>query len=244
MLHAFSHNKSQAYHRYARRRDADEPRVCAEDEITSLIFGPLDLLCAADNWALWKTILEGHETTTVSGPLPESFFAASFVPVSCTMTFWCRRDGIEPDLLIDFADAEARQRSLLVELKWDSPLSGQTQLQRQWSEFQRGQHDVTLHLFLAKSLIELPDPALWLDTDALGVSRSRLRGLRWQEFQQQVANLTARSTTSLPLKKWGIQAVNFLSLSGMRPFVGFYASMHLARTLPQPSLNAARFWHP
>lgn len=58
MLHAFSHKKSRLYQRYLGHRDeTSERRVTEEDEITSLMMGPLAFLSPAAITAFWIAVV-------------------------------------------------------------------------------------------------------------------------------------------------------------------------------------------
>ncbi len=242
MLHAFAHHKSRAYTRYLRVREADEPRVSSEDEITSLIFGPLDFLSAADNWKLWKLVLQSHASEAMSGPLPSEYLAG-FSPSTCTQHFWPRRGGIEPDLVIEFADQAGATRSLVIELKWDAGVSGADQLEKQWRDLQGSKQTTSLHLFIAKSMGDLPtDMQPWSCTGSDGVVSSRLRALRWHVFKHEIVKLAALPDTSLPLKRWCALASGFLAQVNIRPFVGFHTPVRLARDLDTASTDDMTFW--
>lgn len=190
MLHAFARNKSRAYQRYLGIRDASEPRVSSEDEITSIIFGPLDFLPASDNWKLWRLVLQNHASRDMSGALPPDYFSDSFSPNACTLEFWPRKDKIEPDLLIKFSDGQGSLRSLLIELKWDAGISGDDQLEKQWLDYQTGEHAFSLHVFIAKRLGGLPsDKTPWTCHGTDRAAGSRLRAVRWHEFAHDIVKL-------------------------------------------------------
>lgn len=242
MLHAFARNKSKAYTRFLRVRDESEPRVSSEDEITSLVFGPLDFLSAADNWALWKYLLQSHASRDMSGPLPSDFFA-DFLPATCNAAFWPRKDNIEPDLVIEFSDARGLARTLLVELKWDAPESGEDQLEKQWLRYQRGRHATSLHVFIAKRIEQRPPAALrpW-SCQADGMDANRLRMLRWHELKHEIVQVAALPGTSVPLRRWCLLASAFLKQLGIRPFIGFHALAQRAGAIPDEDDAAHRFW--
>jgi hypothetical protein len=230
MLHAFARNKSRAYRRYLGVRDPSEPRVSAEDEITSLIFGPLEFLSALDNWVLWKLVLQSPALISSCGPLPSSFFA-DFSPASCTFEFWPRKDNIEPDMVVQFADDTGATRSLLIELKWDAGVSGVDQLEKQWMRYQESEHDRSLHIFIAKRTGGLvSDTIPWACLEADGAVR--LRAIRWHEFKHEIAKLSHASTVSVALRRWAVLVSDFLGYLEIRPFVGFRAVMHLAEAIP------------
>ncbi|QBE62059.1 hypothetical protein [Pseudoduganella lutea] len=242
MLHAFTRNKSKAYTRYLGIRDPSEPRVSSEDEITSIIFGPLEFLSASDNWTLWKQVLASAESNSLCGPLPSDYFQG-YSPVACTFEFWPRKNGIEPDLVIRFLDAQGEPRSLLVELKWDAGVSGADQLEKQWSRYQSGQHGHSLHVFIGKRVKELlPDSQAWVQNEPDGVTVNRLRAVRWHEFKHEISKLAARPDTSAPLKRWSVLIGEFLGHVGIRPFVGFHAAIQLANAIADSDNAALKFW--
>jgi hypothetical protein len=241
MLHAFARHKSKAYTRYLGVRDPSEPRVSAEDEITSIIFGPLDFLSASDNWKLWKAVLQNHASTTVSGPLPSDYLA-DFFPDVCTLAFWPRKNNIEPDLVVTFSDAAGQTRSLLVELKWDAPPSGEDQLKKQWLAYQAGQHAYSLHVFITKRIGDLPTDVHPWSCEEGGNSASRLRAIRWNAFRHEILKLAESSNISRPLKRWCELSSGFLRQVEIRPFVGFHTIIRLADAIPDDSDNKHLTW--
>jgi len=241
MLHAFARNKSRAFIRYLRIRDPSEPRVSSEDEITSIIFGPLEFLSASDNWKLWHLLLQSHGSHAVSGPIPSNFFG-DFSPNTCTCEFWPRRNNIEPDVVMTFSDEHGTTRSFLIELKWDAGQSGADQLEKQWLRYQESEHASSLHVFIAKRL-DLPGdmrPWSWEPSD--NAQGSRLRALRWHEFQHQIVKLASIPETSRPLRRWCTLTSSFLKQIGIRPFVGFHASVGIANAISQERGEHVTFW--
>jgi hypothetical protein len=243
MLHAFARNKSRAYQRYLGVREASEPRVSSEDEITSLIFGPLDFLPASDNWKLWQLVLQSHASREESGALPSDYFSDSFSPNACMLQFWPRKDNIEPDLVIKFSDGQGGMRSLLIELKWDADVSGDDQLEKQWLRYQSGEHAHSLHVFIAKRMGSLPpDRTPWNCPGADGSAGSRLRAIRWHEFKHEIVKLARLPDTSVPLERWCQLASGFLRQVGIRQFAGFHTSVHLADAIPELGDQPVQFW--
>jgi hypothetical protein len=242
MLHAIARNKSRAYTRYLSVKAPFEPRISAEDEITSIIFGPLEFLPAADNWKLWQRILQSRASGHLSGPLPSTYLAG-FSPHAFELEFWPRKDRIEPDLVIRFSDACGETRSLLVELKWDAPLSGPDQLEKQWLRYQRGLHAQSLHVFLAKEVGRQPeDRQPWACVDSDGTAASRLRRVHWHGFQYEIGQLAAAPDTSAPLRRWCVLAGGFLAQVGIRSFGGFHDSLALATAIPDGDQEIMQFW--
>jgi len=239
MLHAFSRNKSRAYRRYMGVHEMDEPRVNCEDEITSIVFGPLDFLSAADNWLFWNTLLNCASSKSASGPLPSGFFDDKFSPTVCELQFWPMKDRIEPDLLVRFIDATGQERSLLVEFKWNAPLSGNDQLEKQWKRYQKEHQDTSLHVFIAKNLddIQGQQHRFWMNDEAC-----RLRGVRWHTLRQEADKLDNSSLGTGEFRRWAGQVRNFLHLIGIRPFIGFPNTICKAKTLGTTPPDALRFW--
>lgn len=242
MLHAIERKKSRAYTRYLSVQPPDDPRVSAEDEITSIIFGPLEFLPASDNWKLWQRILQGGASMDVSGPLPLDYFA-DFSPDACALEFWPRKDLIEPDLVIRFSNDRGETRSLLVELKWNAPLSGADQLKKQWRLYQHGEHANSLHVFLAKAVRNQPaDRRPWDCVNSDGSVASRLRKVHWHDFQYALRRLAAAPDTSAPLARWSSLAGGFLAQVGIRSFAGFQDTVKLAAAIPDGDHDIVKFW--
>lgn len=243
MLHAFSGNKSRAYRYYVGHREGLGHRVSSEDEITSIIFGPLDFLPASNNWFFWRTALTSHETVAASGPLPGDFFDPSFTPISCEMKFWMRRDNVEPDLVVDFLDAGGAARSILLEVKWDAGLSGDDQLLNQWTVFQAGRHATSLHVLLAKQTDNLElRAAPWSVDETDGRKSNRLRLLRWHGLHRDLHHVWSDALAPDPIRRWAALAAEFLSRVGIRPFVGFHQTVQLAASIEIATDEDVAFW--
>lgn len=216
MLHAFSHKKSRLYKRYlGYREDPAEKRVAEEDEITSLIMGPLAFLSPAAVGAFWLSLVRLRN--------PDHEFPAG-APTHADMHFWPRRGKIEPDLRVDLAWGDDT-RVLLVEFKWRAPLSGENQLHDQWEIYLRpDEHDHALHLFIG------------LDTSE-GINALNRRDI-WQGkllmrswFDVLTSVSTINSGSALELRRWSEQVEKCLRLLAVRPFNGFDA-------IPQPPAAA------
>lgn len=230
MLHAFSHGKSRLYKRYGTERyrghrEADEKRVGEEDEITALIMGPLDYLPAEANDAFWRALI-GAPTGGRAALLPVE------PATRVQMHFWPRR-GIEPDLWVQMHWPGGEQRYLLVEFKWNAPLSGENQLHRQWTEFIKpAEREQAIHVFIG------PEISAALNAVAKGdIWGERLVLRSWMNVLEVLHHLTGARTTGL--ERWSHQASAFLERLQVRRFQGF-------RDLVPPSAlpGQAVFWNP
>lgn len=205
MLHAFSHKKSRLYRRYlGHRDDATELRVAEEDEITSIIMGPLAFLSPAAIGAFWVGLIHLRN--------PEHKFPDG-LPTQAQMYFWPRRGGIEPDLRVDLAWG-SESRTLLVEFKWRAPLSGERQLHEQWGTYMKEEQDRGLHLFIG---LETSAASNALAREDIWNGKLLLRS--W--FDVLTTLPTVKTGAGLELKRWGEQVREFLNLLAVRPFCGF-----------------------
>jgi len=242
MLHAFLHNKSNAYKRYLDLRDPTEQRVSSEDEITSLVFGPLDYLSVSDKWKLWKTVLESRASTAVSGLLPTDYFS-EFSPTACIIEFWPKRGHIEPDIVIRFSNDKGVDKILLIELKWNSGLSGADQLKKQWLSYSNSEHESLLHVFITKRMgLQSANLDLWSCSVNDKMVVCRLRSVRWHVFMHEIAKLAHSQDTSVPLKRWCDLTVGFFAKIGIRPFVGFLTTVKLADGISTGYNEPVNFW--
>jgi hypothetical protein len=159
------------------------------------------------------------------------------------LEFWPRKDNIEPDIVIHFSNDQGETRSLLIELKWDSGLSGSDQLAKQWLHYHDGQHANSLHVFMAKRMAQGPTGIRsWSCLEKDGSEASRLRKIRWHDFKHEIVRLAALPDTSIPLKRWCILASEFLTQLGIRPFVGFHAAIAQANAVPDSDEQTLQFW--
>lgn len=146
MLHAIEKSKTRISRRYLGYRDGIELRVSEEDEITSTVLGPLDFLTAAENHRFWQRLLASVKHANF---LPPS------QPSNVEFGFWERRIAndasgtIEPDAIVRMCWPDGSTRTLLIELKWRAPLSGEDQLHRQWLQYlTEMERQTALHLLL------------------------------------------------------------------------------------------------
>jgi hypothetical protein len=225
MLHAFNHGKSHLYKRYLGHREHGEKRVYEEDEITALIMGPLDYVPAPAAGLFWQGLLK-CEGRSIHPAFPEA-------PVShARMRFWPRR-GIEPDLVVELGWPSGERRILLVEFKWNAPLSGKDQLHRQWLEFLTdAERADAYHLFIAPEisagLNALSNEDIW---------KGQLILHSWISVLNVVRDLRVSEFTGL--ERWKAQMSRFLGKLGILRFQGF-----LSLSSPTTISSASIFWRP
>jgi hypothetical protein len=211
MLQAFSRRKSRLYERYQGHREPGERKVSEEDEITALVMGPLEYLATEAQVLVWRTILEWHQPDV---PLP---FPSTLVK-DVQMHFWPRRT-VEPDLLVELEWVCGTRRIILVEFKWNAPLSGKDQLHRQWKEFLSSEERKdALHLFIA------PDSS----SAHNAISESDVWGERiiprsWPNIVSSLLHL--RLSHHRGVRVWSTQVISFLKLLQLDSFQGF-AHLH------------------
>lgn len=206
MLHALSHRKSTLYRRYqGHREDSDERRVAEEDEVTSLIMGPLAFLSPAAIGAFWSSLVSLRGTQNDFPPGP---------PSHALMQFWPRKGKIEPDMRVDLSWGDDL-RVLLVEFKWRAPLSGKDQLHLQWEQYLSPQERaIALHLFIGLDTSEAVNAINRRNT-----WQGKLLMRSW--FDVLTATSAVRGERELELRRWKEQIELFFDLLGVRPFRGF-----------------------
>ena len=219
MLHAFNHNKSRQFQRYLGvRHDPDERRIAAEDEITSIVMGPLAFLGAPAIGMFWRNLIQLHHANVdfPAGP-----------PSQASMRFWPRNKGIEPDLHVELCWGP-QKRTVLVEFKWRARLSTPTQLQDQWQRYLKPEEQTNgYHLFIgldkSEALGALARDDVW---------NGRLLACNWFDV------MTVLTTLQIPshdgLSAWGKQVMDFFALLKVPTFKGF-KSLEAAVHRPEAS---------
>jgi len=224
MLQAICNGKSRLYQRYLGHREEGEGRVSEEDEITSLIMGPLEYLPPAQVTEFWRAVVE-HECST-----------ATLFPVGAAeqvkMNFWLRR-SIEPDLFVELIWGNGERRLLLVEFKWRAPLSGNDQLHRQWREFLTAEERRdACHLFIA------PDISAGLNAKSeQDIWGGKLLLRSWLSILYVLRSLSCYGSPGM--QTWVSQVAALLSKLGIARFQGF---SHL--TAPKEVSRSPVFWSP
>lgn len=206
MLHAIAQKKSRIYRRYlGERDDPAEKKITAEDEIVSILTGPLAYMTPGSCWAFWLA-LANHRSLRVECPNGE--------PTQVDMRFWDKNQKIEPDLRIDFS-WKGEKRIFLVEFKWRSSLSGENQLHDQWRHYlSPEEHACATHIFIgldtggAQQAVKRED--LWAEKIIL---------LTWMDVKSTLESLSSHQCSALSM--WSGQASKFLELVGIHSFRGF-----------------------
>ena len=224
MLQAICNGKSRLYQRYLGHREEGEGRVSEEDEITSLIMGPLEYLPPAQVTEFWRAVVEHGCSSATLFPVG----AAEHVK----MNFWQRRT-IEPDLFVELIWDNGERRLLLVEFKWRAPLSGDDQLHRQWREFLTAEERCdAYHLFIA------PDISAGLNAKGeQDIWGGKLLLRSWLSILYVLRALNCHG--SLGMQTWASQVSVLLGKLGIARFQGF---SHLAA--PNEVPHSPVFWNP
>lgn len=238
MLHATNMGNSALFKRYLGYRDEEERKVHEEDEITSIVLGPLDFLQPAAVHEFWRCVL-------VSAGYAD--FLPNEAPAEIKTEFWPRRKATDnskpiiPDAHVTMTWPDSRSRILLIELKWRAGLSGYDQLHRQWQCYlSEGEQKQALHLFIAPE-VSVGVKAL-SDENAGGnvwQDGNRLVLLPWLQIRSVLVELEKEYS---PLGRWAGLAARFLGKIQIRKFSGF-RHISVDQALPTMLPNIV-FWQP
>ncbi len=205
MLHATFHEKTRLpQQRYADKRSTGIRRT-QEDEITSIVFGAIDLLPDRDAYHFWMRLI-GEDASDPSG-------------WTVMTELWPKTNGIEPDVRATLKHANEPPRVIVVEVKWNAPLH-EHQLLDQWKRAftaaQRGNGGK--HVFIGKTTAFARGAGQWHDG---------MITLTWREFSVVLGKLQGTDR----LARWTKMSIAFLKASGIRDFHGFsklLEDVHLA----------------
>jgi hypothetical protein len=223
MLIAVEKGKSQIYRRYKGHRDEhDNGRVSAEDEITSIVLGPLRYLSPKDVVSFWQKLL-GED------------FLIDQNPAKAIVEFWPNRTTpkgrIQPDLLISFTWNDGSKRILLVEIKWNSGLSGDDhQLKRQWKDFlNSSERTIAHHVFIGK------------DESVGKGAHSHISAVSWREVRDILDTFSKQDNPlESSLVRWASSASIFLEKVLTRPFKGFPSAQGMESGFSDVNFYAGR----
>lgn len=209
MLQAISQKKSTIHLRYLGARDGVEGKVYEEDELTSLLLGPLQFMPEKTAALFWHLLLiEMKAPSYTSTP-----------PVSAHIRFWPRFPAeqgrtIEPDMFVELRWADGTIFKLIVELKWRASLSGDDQLHRQWEHcISDDERNNAFHLFIAPETSAAQAARSYLDKDPW---KERLIEISWYELMGVFDDLNSNN-----FGVWPELVVNTLDRLGIRRFKGF-----------------------
>lgn len=207
MLHAMGQRKTSLYRRYIGRRNQEDGRVSMEDEITSTLLGPLAFLPKRDSAYFWYHLLKSGCKRTIADTPPES----------ADIQLWPRRHGIEPDMHVVLNWPDGHAHTLLIELKWTAPLSGDDQLYRQWQEYLTdSERESATHLFIGKECSCAHAAKAWDDVwDGALVTQTWNQVLSFVHQQRQSADMPDS------LACWSDLVAITLDKMGIQPFCGF-----------------------
>jgi hypothetical protein len=211
MLHVtYHHGKSSLYKRYLRGKNEsqydNERNIHKEDEIVSTIIGPLDFLEPSEVYRFWSLLLKNAGN--------DSFLFSETAPSSANTKFW-PRNYVEPDTHVTFKWPGGEYRTLLIEFKWHSKLSGDDQLHRQWAEYfdNQTERDNAVHLFIA------PEVSQGISAkNKNNIWGERLVLISWMEIRNTLDQLKKEDNG---LARWAEFADYFLHRVGINRFVGF-----------------------
>lgn len=233
MLHAVVGRKTRLHHRYISRDPAVREKVQSEDELTSIIFGPAAFMRAEDSILLWRELLDAGRDVS---------FLPSGQPSSVEWLFWPRQrrksrgvsQSVEPDMLVRYTWNDVGARSILVEVKWNAPLS-EGQLQRQWTQcVPKDERSSTIHLYLAKGVAggvaAVQGDNVWGRSEP-----SRLRFISWLQLRTTLAHA---ATNSVSLKPWAVEGEKFLQAIGVQQFAGFQSILARLGSVPRSGVPA------
>ncbi len=183
-------------------RVANEKRTTCEDEIVSTVFGMLDFLPAKEVGSTIQPILAGAvKNRGMNIHIPD--WLKNDTDRS-EVRFWERMGDVEPDILITLWNHQGEVFRVLIEAKWNSPLS-EDQLLHQARKMQEnlGEGDESwIHVYLSKDIV--------IDQDQ---HHDKLVALTWLEFAEFLPDQGN--------SKYAQLCRSFLQSSGARRFNGF-----------------------
>jgi hypothetical protein len=203
-----------------------------EDEITSIVFGPLKYMAACDVWNIARELhfWEGHLAAEV---------------VSLEVLFWPRysnpeSDGhwrsCEPDVVFVFKFESTTDAIVALEIKWNAsasstdPEGNSDQLARQWTAIGNASKAVVEQVYLTKSALEARS----------GVEGTCARPMTWSEFRRLLSNL---KKSNHQVSSWAADVSAFLSKLNVVPFGGFIG-LHAPPTVEPFELRHAELKWP
>ncbi len=215
MLHAVEKRKTTRARQYAHAEHIEEhnnyhkkKNLKAEDEITSIVIGPLEFLSPVDSLKFWLELLELNDRPDFENSEP--VYLDDF-------KLWMGRDNIEPDGFI-FYKCNKNKYIFLLEVKWNSKLE-ENQLENQWDKFLKDdEKPYATHVFLGKDT---------RDADNIQSQRSQknpdhiIKVISWLRFRRALKEIAPEKTHHKGFARWAELANKFLEQCGIIDFSGF-----------------------
>lgn len=235
MLHAVENSKTTRARQYAQPAKRDEHdelhrkyNLQAEDEITSIVIGPMEFFNPEVSLNFWLDLIGESNSGIKSENRTELV----------EFKLWAKRSFIEPDGLIVYKNG-GQKYIFLLEVKWNAELS-EKQLEKQWDSFlnKRERQNAT-HIFLGKDV-----------KDAIQVRNDRQKRdhkitvLSWQKFRNFL-NKLPECRYPREFVRWAKLAETFLEKCGVIDFGGFGQILNSYKELPPGFSCSSRgiFWH-
>jgi len=219
-----------------------------EDEVTSIIFGPLIDMPAKDVWHFLRRM--AIDAGIESNMLP------LMVPVGLSLQFWPRHRqveseivlNIEPDVVFNFVMPDGSNFNVMLEIKWEKgKLTPRCELVRQWltrpacqenwvhiylvpSEA-NGSKDIKESVFILRSSCEdnslnccqknpyRYNPPQNPNRESLLWQRC-LGAISWRHVQQETQRISVSAADTV-LGRWAKGVMLFLERQDYTPFIGF-----------------------
>lgn len=183
-----------------------------EDLMTASIFGGLAFMPA--QWASLATryIFKGFVNNSDTLLTTECRFDR--------IEFWPRRDGVEPDSMLQYLSAQ-QQRALLIEVKWNADFHHKQAL-TQWHRFGS---NTCKHILLVRDAGDAEAHIEGCDPGGIEIEwRQNTYILTWNQVSRNLQDLStflATDRTLAPLRDWSEHAFRCLDAFGEHCFTGF-----------------------
>lgn len=183
-----------------------------EDEMTSIIFGPLMYMPPEDVWTLFRAWL----------PFDDELWPAG-VSDGMDLSFWPNLSPagrIEPDLLVRFTKNGELFLTVMFEIKWNARISGHDELTKQWNALKDKEKANAFHVYLVKNTgIGIHEVTQSLEDSGSTTWRKRLVCIGWRSLVEilKFGNLPFGKAMNF----WAEGLLAFLKRRGQTTFTGF-----------------------
>ncbi|WP_295454695.1 hypothetical protein [uncultured Thiodictyon sp.] len=236
MLHAINHRKTEHCRGYLGHRAESAKRFNAEDEITSIVFGPLDFMEDRQVCRFWQAVFTQIGKGCVIGDL---------VSARSSVRLWPRRPipgnigkPKEPDAHIAFSSKDGARVDILIEVKWRQRLvrkKVEFQLRQQWQEYlEDGTRTDCWHFFIAPNIGDTISGQCLQGQDIWPAGR--LIAFTWMDLRNVLTGLAGDYDG---LARWAAATDCFLEKIGVCHFRGF---AHLSAATPETGIVHQRFY--